>query len=267
MPTSSVRGVELEYEVAGKGSPTLVWSHGLTSNREHENRGSLLDWTRLAPDSRTVRYDARGHGRSGTSSDLTTFSWSSLAADQLALADALGIDRYIAGGASMGCGTALHAAVLAPHRVQALFLAIPPTAWESRQERVAIWAQMADLVEQRGVEPLIESSATIPPPDPLIGRDDVRRENERNLRETDPLRLATVFRGAGRADLPTREDIGSIGVPTLILAWSGDPGHPLTTAEQLRDLMPNAELVLASTADELAAWTDRANEFITRISD
>ena len=242
-----------------------MWSHGLTSNREHENRGALLDWSSLAPNCRTVRYDARGHGRSGTSSDLGSFSWRSLASDQLALADALDIDTYIAGGASMGCGTALHAAVLAPHRVQALLLAIPPTAWESRQERVAIWEQMADLVEQLGVEPLIESSASIPPPDPLVGRDDVLRENERNLRETDPHRLATVFRGAGHADLPSRADVAAIVVPTLILAWSGDPGHPLSTAEQLQQLMPNAELVVANTAQDLAAWTGRANDFIARL--
>lgn len=266
MARCQVRGVDLDVEVSGVGIPTLVWGHGLTSNREHENRGALLDWTRFGNQCTTVRYDARGHGRSDTSSDPTTFSWRSLAEDQLALADALGIERYVAAGASMGCGTALHAAVLAPHRVQALILAIPPTAWESRQERVAIWAQMADLVERRGIDALIESSAAIPPPDPLVGRHDVLDENERNLRETDPHRLAAVFRGAGHADLPARDDVAAIMAPTLILAWTGDTGHPVSTAQQLCDLMPHAELVVAGTADELSTWTDLANGFIARVA-
>lgn len=266
MSRCTVRGLELDVDVSGAGSPTLVWGHGLTSNRDHENRGALLDWTQFGKQCATVRYDARGHGRSDTSSDPTTFSWRSMAEDQLALADGLGIERYVAGGASMGCGTALHAAVLAPRRIQALILAIPPTAWESRQERVAIWAQMADLVERGGIEALIEPSAAIPPPDPLVGRQDVLEENERNQRGTDPHRLATVLRGAAHADLPTREAVAAITAPTLILAWTGDTGHPLTTAQQLCDLMPCAELVVASTAAELSSWTGLANDFIARVA-
>ena len=67
----------------------------------------LLDWNRMRSVARVVRYDARGHGESESTPDPDTYHWRELALDQLALADVLGIERYIAAGASMGCATAL----------------------------------------------------------------------------------------------------------------------------------------------------------------
>jgi 3-oxoadipate enol-lactonase len=71
-----------------------------------------------------------------------------------------------------------------------------------------------------------------------------------------------VFRGAATADLPDRAAIRGITVPTLILAWSGNPGHPTSTAEQLNELLPNSTLSVAGTWDELATWTDRMARFV-----
>ena len=71
----------------------MVWGHGLTSSRARDDDLRLLDWDRLARATRLVRYDARGHGRSGSSTVPADSSWSSLARDQLALADALGVGR------------------------------------------------------------------------------------------------------------------------------------------------------------------------------
>jgi hypothetical protein len=48
----------------------------------------------------------------------------------------------------------------------------------------------------------------------------------------------------------------------LILAWSGDPVHPIATADELSRLLPHAERHDASTAAELATWTDRIAAFI-----
>jgi pimeloyl-ACP methyl ester carboxylesterase len=253
--------VQLAYDDVGQG-PALIWGHGLSSSRANEDAGPLLDWSTAAAGRRLVRYDARGHGTSGFTNDPAGYGWADLARDQLALADALGIDRYVAGGASMGCGTALHAALLAPDRVEALLLVIPPTAWETRRERADLWAQVSAVIEAKGVEPFIRSTADMPPPDPFIGRPERREAHDRHLRGTDPVRLAGVFRGAATADLPPREQLRTIGVPTQILAWSGDPAHPESTAEQLAELMPHAELAVARTWDELQTWTGRAATFL-----
>lgn len=265
MAQLAVRDVELDYDQTGDG-PDLVWGHGLSSSRQSENEFGLLDWTRLAQACRLLRYDARGHGTSGYTDDPTRYSWVELGQDQLALTRSLAIDRYIAAGASMGCGTALHAAVAAPERIRALVLVIPPTAWETRAERVEIWDQVAGVIERKGVEGFIAGMAMMPNPDPLVGRSEWDEMAARNARRADLERLAGVFRGAGHADLPTRDQVKAIVVPTLVLAWTGDPGHPASTAEQLADLMPQAQLSLASTWDELQTWTDRTLSFLSSLA-
>jgi 3-oxoadipate enol-lactonase len=257
----TIRGVELDHDLTGSGATTLVWGHGLSSSRADEDRTGTLDWSTLGGGA-VLRYDARGHGRSGYTPDPRSYSWAELAQDQLALASALGVGRYIAGGASMGCGTALHAAVAAPGRVAGLLLTIPPTAWETRRERVEVWEAVARVVERSGTDGFVATMAAMPEPDPLAGDAERRAAREASARAWDPVRLAGVFRGAGHADLPTREQVRTITVPTLILAWSGDPGHPLSTAEALAELIDGSRLVVARTRAELDAWTSTAAAFL-----
>ena len=202
--TADIDGTTLAYEVRGTG-PAVVWGHGLTGSIAAERAFELVRWDDVAERGHTVvRYDARGHGRSGFTAEPSAYSWQALARDQLALADHLGIDRYVAAGASMGCGTALHAAVLAPERVTALVLVIPPTAWESRAARVEIWGQMAAVAEERGTAALAEAMMALPPADPLAGDAEHDAARRANLEAIEPYRLAGVLRGAGTADLPAR---------------------------------------------------------------
>jgi len=256
-----IRGVDLDHDVTGHGSD-VVWGHGLTSSRESEDEIGLIDWSVIRARHRVLRYDARGHGASGSTEDPNDHSWRALAEDQLALADHLGFERYVAGGASMGCATALHAAVLAPERIRGLLLVIPPTAWETRAAQTGTYAVTADLVEAGDHGALLAGATASPVPDPF--RDDPRWKERfpRLLETTDPVRLARIFRGAATADLPTPTEISSISVPTLILAWTGDPGHPAGTAARLQELIRGSELALAATAAGIASWTGRAVEFL-----
>ena len=259
----SVRGVELAYDHTGAGDD-VVWGHGLTSSMASEDALELFDWPSMSAHVRLLRYDARGHGESDAAgADPANSSWESLARDQLALTEQLGIDRYIAGGASMGCATALHAAVLAPDRITGLLLVIPPTAWASRAAQIGAYAVMADLIEAGDHDTLLQGAASSAPPDPFV--DDARWKARfpEVLANTAPDRLAGVFRGAATADLPDPDAIAAIDVPTLILAWTGDPGHPVQTAARLQELMPHAELRLATTPAGMATWTDRAIGFLT----
>ncbi len=256
-----VRGVDLAYQISGDG-PALIWGHGLSGSRSHDDALGLLDFDQVEQACRLLRYDARGHGSSGVTQEPTTYSWASLAADQLMLADRLGIGSYIAGGASMGCGTALHAAVQAPDRVRGLLLVIPPTAWETRQAQAAIWDQLAMAVETDGVDAFIDGVLELESPDPFDGR--TEWADSMNIqRAMEPGQLATVLRGAATADLPDREAVRSITQPTVILAWTGDAGHPASTAEELAKLIPGSELHLASTWDDLQNWTELAVQLTT----
>jgi len=196
---------------------------------------------------------------------LTTSSqgdWSELALDQIELIDHLGIDDVMLGGASMGTATALHSALRLGNRVKNLVLVIPPTAWESRALQVDLYEQLASILEAKGIDPLIRGLKLTPPPEPFLDDDSWYPNRETALRAASPHRLAAVFRGAAVADLPPPELIETIDAPTLILAWTGDPGHPTSTADRLDELLPNSELVVTSTASDLASWTARTIEFL-----
>ncbi|MEO1055470.1 MAG: alpha/beta fold hydrolase [Actinomycetota bacterium] len=240
----------------------VIWGHGLTSSMASEDEMPLIDWGLAAPSHQVIRYDARGHGRSESTDGELDYRWDRLAVDQLALADALDIDRYTAAGASMGAATALFAALAAPELIDRLILVIPPTAWDTRREQIDLYATMADLVEEGRTDVLVRGVDASPLPDPLDER--ARDRQKRTLTTTDPTRLARVLRGAGQADLPSPDDIAGIRQPALILAWTGDTGHPVSTAERLAELLPDSELRVASTADELATWSPTVAEFLAR---
>lgn len=261
MTTVAVRGVELEVDDARTG-PAVVWAHGLTSSMEHEDERPLLDIDRLRTAHRLVRYDARGHGRSASTDEPRHDGWNSLALDQLLLADQLDIDRYVAAGASMGAATALNVAVQAPERVSGLVLVIPPTAWESRAAQRDVYRRGADLVDAGRIDVLVDQMRATPPPDPFLGDDDWHDRNERRLRAADPARRGRVLRGAIGADLPAPDDIAAIVAPALILAWTGDPVHPTSTAERLAELLPDARLTVASTDADVAGWTASVLAFL-----
>jgi 3-oxoadipate enol-lactonase len=258
----TIRGIDLAYEVSGSG-PDLIWGHGLSMDRSSDADMGLLDWQQIPVT--LVRYDARGHGESSSTPDLDGYSWSELAQDQRALADALGIDTYVAAGASMGCGTALHAALLGDERVKALVLAIPPTAWETRAAQAEQWELAASVIETAGVEAVIAARAELDPPDPFVGDERRREQQAAATRAWEPDRLALVMRGATRANLPDRADIARIGVPALILAWTGDPIHPVSTANELHSLLPGSELHVASSRSDLSSWTELTARFLERV--
>ncbi len=258
--TVAVGDLNISFERYGSGVP-FIWGHGLTSSVQLEPELLNINWASVYEIADVIRYDARGHGLSTLTDDLEGYSWRRLASDQLALADALGVGRYIAGGASMGAGTALHAAVAAPDRIEGLVLVIPPTAWDTRDAQRELYIERAQHIAEGKIDEVIAASRRLDPPDPF--GDEWYRRIERNTRSADHHQMAHVLRGAATADLPDRDSIAAIRVPTLILAWSGDAGHPLSTAEELRALISNSNLLVASTPRQLLDWSSNIVEFVT----
>jgi 3-oxoadipate enol-lactonase len=248
---------DLAYAVAGEGPP-FVWAHGLTSSRANEDRGGLFDWSPVVAGGRqVVRYDARGHGRSGGSPDPEAYRWPQLATDLLALLDELGIERAAAGGASMGCATLLHAAVRAPERFDRLVLVIPPTAWATRADQADQYEASARYVEARGKAAWMAAAQEAPraaifadlPPFPFTA--DIPEDL-----------LPSVLRGAAASDLPAPEAVAVLAHPTLVLAWAGDPGHPESTATRLAELLPAAELHVAARIRDVLGWPAQVAAFL-----
>jgi len=252
-----VRGVDLAVSDAGVGAP-FFWGHGFASSRAQESEGALLDFDALAARHRVVRWDARGHGASGGGADPGESRWDNLALDLLALATALGVERFVAGGVSMGAAVALHAAAHESHRIAGLVLVLPPTAYETRAAQAADYCAAADLVEREGVERYVEQVNAQPTPEIL-------RAFAAGLRFSPAIpapSLPASLRGAAASDLPPVESVRALRLPALILAWDTDPGHPLSTAEQLAELLPAADLHVARRLRDVTTWTRLVDDFL-----
>lgn len=108
-------GVELEVTVHGAG-PALVCVHGFGGAKE-----DFADHVEaLAARATVVTVDLRGHGASAGPAEPAAYSLDRLAADVLAVADALDLARFRLLGHSMGGMVVRRVAVRAPERVDAV---------------------------------------------------------------------------------------------------------------------------------------------------
>jgi len=255
-----INGAEIAYSDRGEG-PLAIYAHGLTSSRAADARMNLYNWSFIVESGRRlVTYDARGHGRSGGRPVDTDYTWSNLATDLLMLLDYFGAVSPVNGiGSSMGTGTVLHAAIRAPDRFNRLVLSTPPTAWETREPQVRMYQAGAKLIEQKSLGAFEEMSSQAPRPEILA---DVPAEAMKPDVTEDLLPF--VMRGAALSDLPDETSISELRLPVLILAWAGDPGHPLSTAEKLASLIPGAQLEIAHTRDELQTWGELTARFLSK---
>lgn len=243
---------------------TLVWAHGLASSVSHEDEMGLFDWSAASDVARVLRYDARGHGAADTLYDERCYRWPVLVDDMLRV---LPHGPFVAGGADMGCVTALYAAVRAPRRVQALVLAIPPPAWEERPERAELHQLDAHVVETMGLDWYAEALCDQALP-PMFAEafPDMREVHRRQILAMDEKALPAVLRGAAASDLPPVEELRQVIVPTLVLAWEGDPAHPVSTAEALAGLLLQAQLHVARDVAAVRRWPSVVREFLAGLA-
>ncbi|GHB56540.1 hydrolase [Streptomyces cirratus] len=251
------RGAELVYDDLGAG-PLAVYAHGGFVSQAVEDRMGLFDWAPLLrAGRRLVRYDARGHGRSTGEAVDTDYTYASLGEDLLALLDHLGADGPAdAMGSSMGCGSVLHAALRAPRRFSALVLLIPPTAWTTREAHARANRAAAETIERQGAGAWLAGRQAQPPPRVVA---DVPRFPPTPQRRI----LPAVLRGLALCDLPAPASLATLRLPALVLAWEGDPGHPLSTARTLARSLPDAQLHVSRTRADVGTWGERAASFLT----
>jgi 3-oxoadipate enol-lactonase len=260
--SSSVRGARLAWSSVGEG-PLVVFAHGLGNDRWTLEQVGMLDWSAISgAGRRLVRFDARGHGAStggAAPTDPARYTWAELARDLLELCGELDVARgpVDAIGASMGTGTLLHAAVQAPHRFRRLVLSAAPTAWHNRAAQAGMYEETARLIEREGLNAFASMLAERPLP-PVFAH---LARYPSVLAVAEEL-MPSVLRGAAQSDLPPPSTLASFEVPTLLLAWEGDPVHPVSTAEQLAGLIPSARLHVARTPEELRTWGEVAAAFL-----
>lgn len=229
---------------------------------EQENQAGVFGWPNLTDSLQVIRYDARGHGNSDVTADPADYVWDKLAHNMWEVADAYTDGQVILGGASMGSATAIYAGLQHPDRVKAMVLAIPPTAWEERPRQTRVYSFLAKMVSLVGKAPLWISRLMPAPRQKMGFRAVFESTTFRLLPHADANGIIAAARGACLTDLPSRESLEKLTMPVLILAWSGDPAHPVSIAQQLAELLPNAQLQVADHPQDPYDWPDLVKEYL-----
>jgi len=260
-----INNLQFNVQCSGDG-PAFVWGHGLMASMESEDAVDLFDWQDFSKNHRLIRYDARGHGKTQPSFQPGDYHWKNMAKDMIAVSDEFECIQSVFGGQSMGCATAIYAAVLAPEKIKGLVLVNPPTAWETRAEQGAFYKKMARIGGILGggiLAKMMRKKIGRLLPQWLI---DAKKDSVEGVLEgLRPLKrktLSNLFKGAALTDFPSRERLKLIEVPTLILAWAGDQTHPIETAIELDRLLPNSEMIIAKDYDDFLKWPSLIREFI-----
>jgi pimeloyl-ACP methyl ester carboxylesterase len=260
--------VELAVRSSGKGMP-FVWGHSLMGSMLVEDRAALWDWGSIERYAEVVRYDARGHGNSDGSYKLEDYCWDHMAADMLAVADWFAnssrAKRCLLGGISMGAATALQAAILQPEQVAGLVLVLPPTAWETRPRQSAVYRRMAWVSGLFGAAPyrLLD---LLPIPMRADGRSQLALHTMKGLAQANPLHVQAALGGAAQSDMPDPDLLRQLQIPTLILAWEDDTAHPVTTAVELSNTLPDVRGLVVCHPGDIGDWQPALLKFVKQVT-
>jgi pimeloyl-ACP methyl ester carboxylesterase len=247
------------YADYGSGDGTAVlWCHG--------GPGSRLEPAALAPTAaeaglRIIGIDRPGYGLSSPNPGRTIADW---VPDGLAVADALGIDRFVTVGCSTGGAYALALAALAPERVLGVVpcCALTDMRWAegratmSGPATVGIWdapdrdAAMALALETFGEDGSKMLSAGDAPAVELAPSDMALFADPAflaGMASAIPAMFAQGVEGYvddRRADGPGwgSFDVGSITCPVIVVHGGSDMICNVVQAHHTAEIVPNAEL-------------------------
>ncbi|OIJ66353.1 3-oxoadipate enol-lactonase [Streptomyces mangrovisoli] len=202
-------------------------------------------WDQVAPElsvgHRVVRWDLPGHGGSPAALISPGASVSDLADQVIALADALGVDRFAYAGVSLGGAVGLDLAVRHPERVSSLAVICSSAHFGGAEP----WRERAERVRRDGLEWLLPSANAR-----WFAGDFTVERLIRDHAEADPAAYAACCDALAAFDL--RERLGEIGAPTLLIAGRQDPATPPAHLREIADAVPGAALVEIPGASHLA---------------
>ncbi len=249
------RGTTFIRELPGPpGAPTVMLLHGLGAT-------GGLNWGRsfraLGERFHVVAMDQRGHGRGFDA--RRRFRLSECADDVVAVADALGCERIVPVGYSMGGPIAKLVWRQSPSRVSGLVLCATARSFGSRVGQRAA----------RTITPIASTLFRLVPRDmrrclasPFYGlgvRNEIVREFVRQeLQQTDP--AALIEAANALRQFSSHDWVGGIDVPTAVLVMQQDRLVPPARQESLANSIPGAR-VHRLAAGHLAC-ADRPDLFV-----
>lgn len=242
-------------------------------------------WRRVQPalagQYRVIHTHYRGHGRSGTPVDPARIAIRDLAEDSLSVLDALGIEQAAIVAHSMGTQVSLEVLRAAPDRLTALVLVcgtagnvthtfhgndllhriLPVLTQHVKRYRpwaMAVWRRLPVRLSYRVASLLGEVDGA------TLDVNDFRRYVE-HLSDMDLELYLDMLHQAGAHD--ASDLLPTIGVPTLVVAATGDTFTPRDVVKGVFEAIPGAEyLELAGThaapAEQPAVLVDRVQGFL-----
>ena len=237
MPDINADGCTIHVEVEGPEHPVLMLSNSLGTNL-HIWDEQVAPFTRHF---RLVRYDRRGHGRSGVPKG--PYSMERLGRDALAILDGLGIEKVNWCGLSMGGMVGQWLGANAPKRIDKLILSNTSCYFADK----ASWNDRIKLVREQGLTAIVDAN--------------MERWFTKAFRERSPQAIARIremflatniegYVACGQAirDMDHRPLLMKIGAPTLVIAGRHDPATSSEAGEFIAQHAPNAKLVILETA-------------------
>lgn len=261
----TVNGLTLHYTRTGGNGRSLICLHGITDNG--------LCWTRFAQaveaEFDVIMVDARGHGRSDAPD--SGYSPAHHAADVAGLIEALGLEKPILIGHSMGAMSVAQFLVTYPDVAQCAILEDPPWVLPSLAEVVASgsrgWKEQLMKDQQRPVEAFVEDGRL---QNPTWNEIEFPAWAE-SKKQVSP----NVFSFMSGTSMGIwTEWVPQFKVPALLLTGENELGAiiPPNVAEQAASLSPSLQAVQIPKAghsirrEQFERYVEAVRGFITAVS-
>lgn len=254
MPLADAAGRTLEYHRRGEGEPLLL-IQGLSGT--HASWGDAFLHA-LGPDLELVTYDHRGIGGSGPIDG--PFTIADLAADAVALLDALGIESAHVLGISMGGMVAQDLVLARPERVRTLTLGCTYAGGPRSQitEPATIQRLLAaqatgdpEVILRAGFEINVSPAYAAQP-----GAWEAFRAAALSVRAPLPV-IFEQMRATATHDTSAR--LGEVRAPTLVVHGDLDAMLTVENGRVIAELIPQARLEIFEGVGHLF-WLERSQE-------
>lgn len=260
MPKANINDCDIYYEIHGQGDP-LILIMGLRRNAEWW----YCQLPVLAQHFQVIVFDNRGAGRSDK--PVMEYSMRLFADDTAGLMDALGLQKTGILGYSMGGYIAQELALNYPDRITKMILASTSCggdrAVSMSPERLENFQANAGLKP----EEIIRKDMDIYFSDDFVEQHPQKIEEfiAISLRHHQPAdAFFRQFDACLRHD--TVDRLSRLSVPTLIMTGDGDPLVPPENSYILKELIPQAELVVFPGGHH-CAMIEKADQFNQTVID
>ncbi|HEX4182933.1 MAG TPA: alpha/beta fold hydrolase [Caulobacteraceae bacterium] len=193
---------------------------------------------------RAIYFDNRGTGESDTTHSATIAEF---AADALAVLDAAGVERAHVYGVSMGGGIAAEFAMRYPDRVSSLVLGC--TMMKTAKGARAPWvARLLYHLPLGLVRPLLRSQVRPDAYGSAAPAEAVAKDIEVLAGDRFTMRGVRAQAAAIANYTTTREAVGRLAMPTLVLHGDEDRTVDVEHGRELAEAIPNSRLVILEGA-------------------